>query len=183
MTAQNLKLDKNHNIFQTTRFNHTMIFLWLKRIVWKMLLITTLQLQGCKVIFLHDSNKNLFYKPHENVSVSPIKNTFVFTTFLTVNFVVCNMQQNQISLILLDVAGINNSRFKDNREKTFWNTFSETSIIQPIIFFEPIYWAKKKNVLDYFLKHFHWKLAQITNTICLKQILKIQLQYGKTIIW
>ena len=26
MTAQNLKLDKDNNIFQTTRFNHTMIF-------------------------------------------------------------------------------------------------------------------------------------------------------------
>ena len=40
-----------------------------------------------------------------------------FPIFLTITFVTYNMQQNQICLILLDVAGRKNPYFKDNLEK------------------------------------------------------------------
>ena len=41
----------------------------------------------------HDCNKNMFfYKLHENVLTSSIAKQFCFATYLTVNFVVYNLQ-------------------------------------------------------------------------------------------
>ena len=54
----------------------------------------------------------------KSFSVSHSK-IILFATFLTINFVVSNMQQNQTSLNLLNIAGNKNSCFNDNLEKTF----------------------------------------------------------------
>ena len=138
---------------------------------------------GHRVIFLCDCNKEfVFYKLHENISAS---------TFLTVNFVACRMQQNQINFILLDVKRNKNSYFKDVEKifcvTTFWNAFSGTSIIQPMIFFSKIYSQWRQNcfgLLWYFLKCIHWKLGHKSpmQFIWKNQILKIKL-YVKIIVW
>lgn len=51
------------------------------------------------------------------MSKSPIAKLFHFATYLTMNFFASNMQQNQISLVLLHVAGNKYSCFKDILEK------------------------------------------------------------------
>ena len=73
---------------------------------------------GYDAIFWYTYNKNLFYnKLLKNVSASRVAELFCYAKFLTVNFVACNMQQNQIRLILLLAPGNKNLCFTDNLEK------------------------------------------------------------------
>ena len=86
---------------------------------------------GYDAIFWYTYNKNLFYnKLLKNVSASRVAELFCYAKFLTVNFVACNMQQNQIRLILLLAPGNKNLCFTDNLEKNLCVSILETHFLQ-----------------------------------------------------
>ena len=124
--------------------------------VWVMLEILTLWEYGA--IFWCDSKKNMIITNCMKMFQRRYSKVILIPTFLTVNFVACNMQQNQINLILLHGAGNKNSYFKASLERSFYvatfsNTFYATFFIQTMI-------LKKKNVLNqkissYFKDTFH----------------------------